>query len=299
MTSPNGVIESGYNGWFRGLQWVDPNGGRARIVLNYSSTPRSIDFKVDGVSFDGSGELTRMQLFASGLSCSQGATFGNSINVTGNVLASGGISAAGGTFGGNIILENAEFIRNSTNGRIDLMPAPAGSTHYGLSIDTTSWGYGPRLGTIRSSDNALNTAAILWDVPLTLAANVRFNFGSNGQNGVVLSDTGNDTIQLFTNVNSGTNSGAIAIVDAVGINAANRAPGTTHANPNLYIYRAGNARATDFIRFEHDGNTGYMITGGTTDIELMPGSGIVGVSGNIQVLQNQIYVTNNARSWFL
>lgn len=210
-----------------------------------------------------------------------------------------GISAAGATFTGNIILQNAEFIRNSTNGRIDLMPAPAGSTHYGLSIDTTSWGSGPRLGTIRSSDNALNTAAILWDVPLTLAANVRFNFGSNGQNGVVLSDTGNDTIQLFTNVTSGTNSGAVAIVDAVGINAANRAPGTTHANPNLYIYRAGSARATDFIRFEHDGNTGFMVTGGTTDIGLLPGSGIVGVSGDIQVTRNRIYVTNNARSWFL
>ena len=94
LTSPNGVIESGYNGWFRGLQWVDPNGGRARIVLNYSSTPRSIDFKVDGVSFDGSGELTRMQLFASGLSCSQGATFSGDIAVNGGDITTTSTSAS-------------------------------------------------------------------------------------------------------------------------------------------------------------------------------------------------------------
>jgi hypothetical protein len=210
-----------------------------------------------------------------------------------------GISASGITVGGSIVLQNQEFIRNTTNGRMDFMPAPAGSTHYGMYLDFTSWGFGPRFGTIRSSDEALNTTGILWDAQLYIGNNVRFNFGSNAQNGVVLSDTGNDTIQLFTNVTSGTNSGAVAIVDAAGINTANRAPGTTHTNPNLYIYRAGSARATDFIRFEHDGSTGYMISGGTSDIELMPGSGIVGVSGNIQVLQNQIYVTNNARSWFL
>jgi hypothetical protein len=194
-----------------------------------------------------------------------------------------GITASGGTFSGNINLQNAEFIRNTTNGRIDFMPAPSGSTHYGLSVDTTSWGFGPRIGTIRSSDNATNNAAILWDVPLNLTNNIRFNFGSNGQNGVVLSDTGNDTIQFFTNVTSGTNSGAVAIVDSAGVNAANRAPSVTHTNPNLYIYRAGSARATDFIRFEHDGTDGKIVSGGTSGIQLEPGSGIVGISGGIYV----------------
>jgi hypothetical protein len=243
-------------------------------------------------TFGGTKTFNALTNFNAGIS-SAGGTFSALTRFT------AGISASGGTFGGNIRLQNAEYIQNTTNGRIDFMPAPSGSTHYGLYVDTTSWGFGARLGTIRSSDNVTNAAGILWDAQLTLGNNVRFNFGSNSQNGVVLSDTGNDTIQFFTNVTSGTNSGAVAIVDINGVNNANRAPGVTHANPNLYIYRAGTARATDFIRFEHDGNTGYMISGGTTDIELMPGSGIVGVSGNIQVLQNQIYVTNNARSWFL
>jgi hypothetical protein len=198
-----------------------------------------------------------------------------------------GISAAGGTFGAtaafnsSIVLQNSEFIRNTTNGRIDFMPAPAGTTHYGMYLDFTSWGYGPRFGTIRSSDNATNTTGILWDAQLILGNNVRFNFGSNSQNGVVLSDTGNDTIQVFTDTTTGTNSGSLALVSSAGINHANRSPGTTHTNPNLYVYRAGTASANDFIRIEHDGTNANIVTGGSSAIDMEPGSGFVGFSGGI------------------
>jgi len=153
LTSPNGVIESGYNGWFRGLQWVDPNGGRARIVLNYGSTPRSIDFKVDGVSFDGSGELTRMQLFASGLSCSQGATFNGTVTVSGsNILNAGNIQTdkaaleidtaratsrvAIGDFNG-LANGNYIYVRNTTN-ELDLVN-PSGEIKIG-DINSVSTG---------------------------------------------------------------------------------------------------------------------------------------------------------------
>lgn len=241
---------------------------------------------------NGSGTILSSILVGGGFS-------GPASNFSGLVTANAGISSVGGTFSGNIRLQNAEYIQNTTNGRIDFMPAPSGSTHYGLYVDTTSWGYGPRLGTIRSSDSALNTAGILWDAPLTIGSNTRFNLTSDSSHAFLVTTTGNDTLQVGIRINSTVYSGAMALVDDSALGAANRSPGVTHANPNLYIYRAGSARATDFIRFEHDGNTGYMISGGTTDIELMPGSGIVGVSGNIQVLQNQIYVTNNARSWFL
>jgi hypothetical protein len=243
-------------------------------------------------TFTGTNTFSSLTNFSGGISTA-GATFSSLARFN------AGISAAGATFGGNIVLQNSEFIRNTTDGRIDFMPAPAGSTHYGLYIDTTSWGFGPRFGTIRSSDGALNTANILWDAPLSIGSNTRFNLTSDSSHAFLVTATGNDTLQLGIRINSAIYSGALALVDDSALGAANRSPGVTHANPNLYIYRAGSARATDFIRFEHDGNTGYMISGGTSDIELMPGSGIVGVSGNIQVLQNQIYVTNNARSWFL
>jgi len=239
-----------------------------------------------------------------------GATFSGLVRFTAGISAAGGtfsaltrftagISASGGTFGGSIILQNNEFIRNTTDGRIDFMPAPSGSTHYGLYVDTTSWGFGPALGTIRTSDGALNTAQIRWDVALVVGNDLNFALGSNQQNVFRVSTTGNDTVQFVTNVTTGSNSAALALVDSVGAGTANRSPGVAHSNPNLYVYRAGSANANDFIRIEHDGNFGRIISGGTSGISIEPGSGIVGVSGDIQVTQNKIYVTNNARSWFL
>ena len=248
--------------------------GTVALTKNVVSSFNGLTGAVTGVTTGTANTFGPLQSFTNGISAS-GATF------SGLIRANAGISAAGITVGGSVVLQNAEYIKNTTNGRIDLMPAPSGSTHYGLYVDTTSWGFGPRLGTIRSSDGVLNNASILWDAGLYLANNVTFSFGSNGQNGLVLSDTGNDTVQLYTNVTTGTNSGAFAIVDNAGVNTANRAPGTTHTNPNLYIYRAGSARATDFIRFEHNGTNGRIVSGGTSGISIEPGSGVLGISGGI------------------
>jgi hypothetical protein len=244
-----------------------------------------------------------------------GATSAVSATIYGLVNAPSGISASGATFSGSIVLQNQEFIRNTTNGRMDFMPAPAGSTHYGMYMDFTSWSYGVKLGTIRASDNATNAAGFLWEAPLTINGDVNFNLGSNGQNGIVNSTIGNNTNQFYTNTSSGENSGAFAIVDSAGVGAANRSPGVAHTNPNLYVYRSGSARATDFIRMEHDGTVGRIVSGSTSGISLEPGSGVLSISGGISAAggtftanvqaatytetSNQIRVTNNARSWFL
>jgi hypothetical protein len=215
-----------------------------------------------------------------------GATFtGTFSGATGSfsrlLTASAGISASGVTLSGSIGFQNAEYIRNTTNGRMDFMPAPAGSTHFGMYMDFTSWSYGVKLGTIRSSDSALNAAGFLWDASLTISADVNFNLGSNGQNGLVNSSVGNNTNQFYTNTATGENSGAFAIVDAAGVGAANRSPGVTHTNPNLYIYRSGSASANDFLRMEHDGTNANIVTGGVSGIDMEPGSGFVGFSGGI------------------
>jgi len=194
---------------------------------------------------------------------------------------SSGISASGGTFSNNIRLQNNEFLQNTTNGRMDFMPAPGGSTHYGLYVDMTSWGFGPALGTIRSSDGALNSAQIRWDVALVVANDVNFALGSNQQNTFRQSSTGNATVQFVTNVTTGSNSAALALVDAVGAGTANRSPGVTHNNPNLYVYRAGAASANDFIRIEHNGTNGRIVSGGTSGINIEPGSGVLGISGGL------------------
>ena len=54
------------------------------------------------------------------------------------------------TTGGSIVLQNAESIRNSTNGRVDFVPAPS-TNSFGLSIDMTSKTTGARLTTIQGT----------------------------------------------------------------------------------------------------------------------------------------------------
>jgi hypothetical protein len=196
---------------------------------------------------------------------------------------SAGLSAAGATFSGSIALQNAEYFQNTTNGRVDIMPAPSSATAYGIYFDLTSWTWGIRIGTIKSSDNALNNGSFLWDAPMSVGTGVAFNLGSDGQHNLSRTATGLDTTQFSVNCTTGQNSGAFAIVDAYGTGMNNRSPVTAHANPNLYVYRAGTASANDFIRVEHDGTYGNIVSGGTSGILMQPGSGVLRISGGISL----------------
>ena len=61
---------------------------------------------------------------------------------------------------GNITLQNAERIQNTTNGRVDIAPAPSTSS-FGLSIDMTSKGTGARLTTVTGiSGTTLGTGVL-------------------------------------------------------------------------------------------------------------------------------------------
>jgi len=62
--------------------------------------------------------------------------------------------------GGNIILANNERIQNSTNGRVDIVPAPS-SNSFGLSIDMTSKGIGTRLTTVTGSAGTTLSTGII------------------------------------------------------------------------------------------------------------------------------------------
>ena len=258
-------------------------GASSEIIIGSASSASKVSI-LGGITLGsvGSGAVVRIAA-PSSLEVSASSTFSSLSTFSQLLTANAGISASGITVGGSISLQNQEFIRNTTNGRMDFMPAPAGSTHYGMYMDFTSWAYGTKLGTIRASDGSLNAAGFLFESSITIGNNVRTSLGSNGQNGIVLSDTGNDTIQLYTSTTSGTNSGAIAIVDVASVGAANRSPGVTHTNPNLYVYRSGTVSANDFIRMEHDGTNGRIVSGGTSGISLEPGSGVVGISGGISL----------------
>jgi hypothetical protein len=195
--------------------------------------------------------------------------------------APSGISASGITVGGRIVLQNSEFIENTTNGRVDIMPGPPGSTHYGLYVDTTSWGSGPRFGTIRSSDNALNVGGILFDSSPYVLDNVDFVLSSNGTKTISTRTSGNSASMVFGIYNSATDNGAVSIMQNNMRGSATRFPKIELPDPNLYIFARGNSSANDFIRFEHNSLNGRIISGGTSGISLEPGSGVLGISGGI------------------
>lgn len=207
-----------------------------------------------------------------------GATF------SGLIRANAGISASGITVGGSIVLQNQEFIRNTTNGRMDFMPAPTGSTQFGMYFNMTSWGFGVEIGTIRSSDGALNSDGnILWNVPLVVGSNVNFAFGNDSHFRFGRTTTGLDTLQSGLYCDGVNNSGAFALVALSDQGISTRSPATAHTTPNFYIYANSTIRnnANDFIRFEHNTINGRIVSGGTSGISLEPGSGVVGISGGI------------------
>jgi hypothetical protein len=181
---------------------------------------------------------------------------------------------------GAVYFTNNEYIFNGTNGRLDFMPSPNASTAFGLYADMTSWGYGVVLGTIRSSDGAVNTGGnIRFDVPLTINNDTHLQMGNDGQYSLYRTTTGNDTMQIRAYCDGVNNSGAWALVGYGDVGNANRSPTTKHANPNFYIYRNGTGLSGDFMRMEHDGAVGRIASGATTGISIEPGNKILGISG--------------------
>lgn len=211
--------------------------------------------------FESVGGFSGANLFVSG-----GATFGTTA-----------------AFQNSISLQNSEFIRNTTDGRMDFMPAPSSSTAYGVYMDFTSWTFGPRFGTIKSSDNTTNTAGILWDTSLVLGNDVDFSFGSNQayKFRTTVTNVNFKTLQLGLPAAVTGYSSAFALIDYAFQGSSTRQPNTVHSHPNLYIYSAGQASANDFIRFEHDRTNANIVTGGTSSILIQPGSGWLGISGGI------------------
>ena len=186
----------------------------------------------------------------------------------------------GVTFNGNIALQNAEFLRNTTNGRIDLMPAPSSSSAYGMYVDTTSWGFGTKLGTIRSSDNSLNVADFLFDTAIVMGNDKNFSFGASQYSKIRHTETGNDTLQIGVLTSNANASGAVAIMNGAHFASATRSPGTTHTNANLYVYSNDSTNANDFIRFEHD-QTNANIVSGDGAINIQPSNSLVNIMGGI------------------
>jgi len=185
-----------------------------------------------------------------------------------------GIDVSGGT----ITLENDEFIRNSTNGAIDLMPDGTSSSAFGLRVNTTIWGFGPQIYAVRASDGSLTAGSILFSNACVLASDIKFAFGNAQASFLQHTLTGLDTLQLAVTSNNASYSGAVAIIQAGNQAQANRSPTTSHTNPNLYIYAGGSASAADYVRIEHDLTDGRIVTG-DGNLELAPATNVFVNSG--------------------
>ena len=72
---------------------------------------------------------------------------------------------------------NGERIRNSTNGRVDIVPQPTGSSRHGIYFDMIAVGGQLNIGTVRSTDGALNIGKIVFDATLGVGT-LDFSSGS-------------------------------------------------------------------------------------------------------------------------
>lgn len=164
-----------------------------------------------------------------------------------------------------VTLENDELIRNTVNGRVDIMPAPTSSSAFGFYIDTTTYGFGVKLGIIRSSDGVLNpvSRAILVDCALLMGDGVDIGVGS--AQWYTISAQGSSqkamTIGVLTGDQNAGSSGALVVVQNNQRGQANRIPTTDHTHPTLYVYAAGAANAADYVRVSHDTTNGTVEAG--------------------------------------
>lgn len=179
---------------------------------------------------------------------------------------------------GDPVLQNDEYLDNSTDGMIKFMPDGTSTTHFGLSMDFTSWGYGVVIDTIKASDGS-SGHNLRFDCDPTVGNDVDLNMGNNAASRIRHTVTGNDTLQIGVRSNDATYSGVLALIHSSHFAQSYRSPTTSHTNPNLYVY-SHTTGADKYIRFEHDGTDANIVTG-DGDISLQPAGGDVNVTGNV------------------
>jgi hypothetical protein len=209
------------------------------------------------------------------------------------------------TVGSVAFTPNGELIRNTTNGRIDLMPAPVAANAFGVYMDFTSFTVGARMGVIRASDGAKNPAGsyIQYETQLAVLSNINAVFGNNAEVVMQVTTTGNDTFQIAPAPAAGR-SAAVAIVNQSHVGVANRSPATEHVDPTFYVYSSDGAQALDYVRVSHDQTDG-VIEAGAGRLRLKGASvvRIEGPSGGFDILptagsNGQVFTTDGTNaSW--
>jgi len=172
-----------------------------------------------------------------------------------------------------LTLQNSEYIRNTVNGRIDLMPAPHPAGDFGVYFDLTSSADYAIVGTIDSAGNLNTNAGFQFANTLAIAASKYADFGNTGGLISYFAGSGNNGVWQFAPYIGSGNAGAICLVSQSGLAAGNRRPATAHTNPTLYVYAAGTANADDFVRVSHDA-TDALVEAGRGELRLKGASAV-------------------------
>ena len=215
-----------------------------------------------------------------------------SIDTTSLTLHVAGLSADGiinvlGISGPSAItFSNGEQIRNNPDGSIQIIPSDEGGNHYGVEIDATEWGFGPVIsvieedGTQVSKSIRLDTDIVMSNTGVPDGSPARLMFGNGSDRGFQQNNNNDGTVMFGVNGDNGH----FAVGRKADLADGDRSMSTDDktalgmSNPQFLVYSSDSTNADDYVRLEHD-QTNANIFSGTGDINLIPLSGAVGISG--------------------
>ena len=172
---------------------------------------------------------------------------------------------------------NGEFIRNTVDGRIDLMPAPHPSGDFGVYFDLTSSAFYAKVGTIDSAGGLNTNAGFQFDNTIAVVAGKAADFGNTGGLVTYWASGANPGAWHFAPFIGSGHAGSLILVSQSGNGAANRRPTTAHTDPTLYIYAAGSANAAHWLRANHNGTNATLESG--TGKMVVKGASVVRIEG--------------------
>ena len=185
-----------------------------------------------------------------------------------------------------IILENGERIRNTTNGRVDILPQPSVADRIGITFDLTLRQNLISIGSFRPIDSAVNVGGVYWDIPLRVGNNV--DLVVSGQDWSAFRQVVGAGLRqtLCVGVGVGYNFGgtdisssSFALMHRYHFGLSTRCPSVTHADPTFYVYSMDSTQANDFVRMSHDQTDG-VIESGNGDLRLVA-PGEIRFNGNL------------------
>jgi len=177
-----------------------------------------------------------------------------------------------------LVLQNAEYLKNDVDGRIDFMPAPHPSGDFGIYFDLKTSADYAIVGTINSAGGLNTNAGFQFANTLAIAASKYADFGNTGGLISYFAGSGNNGVWQFAPYIGSGNAGAMCLVSQSGLAAGNRRPATAHTNPTFYVYAAGDANANHFARLSHDGTAATMESG--TGAMILTGASGVRINGS-------------------